>query len=160
MTIRRTRPDELDDVMAIYAQARVFMAANGNPHQWGASAPRREKIIASINAGDHFSCLDGQGRRLAVFTLRAGPDPTYSDIDGRWLDRRPYGVVHSIASARLTAGAAAFCLNWAWDRFGNIRIDTHQDNIPMQRLLAKLGYQRCGVIITDNGTPRLAYQKN
>ena len=56
--------------------------------------------------------------------------------------------------------AAAFCLEWCLARCGNIRIDTHRDNQPMQRLLARLGYTFCGLIDLKNGRgERLAYQK-
>ena len=33
MEIRKTRPEELSRVMAIYASARAFMVATGNPDQ-------------------------------------------------------------------------------------------------------------------------------
>jgi RimJ/RimL family protein N-acetyltransferase len=38
-------------------------------------------------------------------------------------------------------------------------VDTHQDNVVMQRILEKLGFTYCGIIFVANGTPRLAYQK-
>ena len=33
MNIRKTNPNDLLNVMAIYERARSFMAANGNPNQ-------------------------------------------------------------------------------------------------------------------------------
>ena len=45
----------------------------------------------------------------------------------------------------------------------NIRIDTHPDNLSMQRALAKNGYTFCGKITlcsgSEAGDPRFAYQK-
>ena len=40
-----------------------------------------------------------------------------------------------------------------------LRIDTHRDNKIMQTLLAKNGFQYCGVIRLTNGEPRLAYYR-
>ena len=40
----------------------------------------------------------------------------------------------------------------------NIRIDTHEKNLTMQRHILKQGFVYCGIIITHDGTPRLAYQ--
>lgn len=40
-----------------------------------------------------------------------------------------------------------------------MRIDTHADNHIMQHVIEKAGFQRCGIIFTDDGTPRIAYQK-
>lgn len=72
----------------------------------------------------------------------------------------PYGVVHRIASSGKRKGSASFCLNWALEQCGCLRIDTHHDNIVMQNLLKKNGFQYCGIIYLEDGSPRLAYQKN
>ena len=50
-------------------------------------------------------------------------------------------------------------LEWCMDRCGNIRIDTHDDNLPMQHVLEKNGFIRCGRIWNEDGSPRIAYQK-
>lgn len=80
--------------------------------------------------------------------------------EGAWLDAAPYGVVHRIAAAEQGHGAAAYCLDWCLAQCGNIRIDTHRGNKPMQRLLARLGYAYCGLIDLEEGRgERLAFQK-
>ena len=87
--------------------------------------------------------------------------PTYAVIeDGQWMDPGPYGVVHRIASDGSVSGAGAFCINWAFDQCGHMRIDTHGDNRVMQRLLEKLGFVRCGTIyVEEDDYPRFAYEK-
>ena len=45
------------------------------------------------------------------------------------------------------------------EEFPNIKIDTHDDNIPMQHLLVKLGFTCCGHTTLQNGDIRLIYQK-
>ena len=40
----------------------------------------------------------------------------------------------------------------------HIRIDTHEDNIVMQKAIAKNGFHKCGIIYTDDGSPRIAYE--
>ena len=35
MKIRKTTPEDFEQVMKIYARARDFMAQTGNPRQWG-----------------------------------------------------------------------------------------------------------------------------
>ena len=41
-----------------------------------------------------------------------------------------------------------------------MRIDTHTDNKVMQKLLTKLGFQRCGIIyVIEDNYPRYAYEK-
>ena len=66
----------------------------------------------------------------------------------QWGDEYPsrelYAVVHRVASTGIVKGAASYCLDWAYSQIPNIRMDTYADNIPMQRLLEKCGFQYCG----------------
>ena len=52
-----------------------------------------------------------------------------------------------------------FCFNKCFEMFQNLRIDTHRDNIPMQKVLKRNGFEYCGIIYLENGDERLAYQK-
>ena len=89
-----------------------------------------------------------------------GADQLSLDMaSGSWLNDRPYGVVHRITSAPGTRGVASFCLAWCFAQCGNIRIDTHRNNIPMQKTLIKNGYRVCGTIYLENGDERIAFQK-
>lgn len=38
-------------------------------------------------------------------------------------------------------------------------IDTHEDNEVMQHLILKNGFEKRGIIYTDDGSPRFAYEK-
>ena len=42
-------------------------------------------------------------------------------------------------------------------RAKNLRIDTHADNAPMQHVLEKAGFARCGTIYCQDGSPRVAF---
>lgn len=157
--IRKTRPEDLETVMGIYARARVFMAEHGNPSQWGTSRPPKSAVEKDIDSGDSYVCTVDE-KIAAVFYYRVGEDPTYRAIEGgQWMNSQPYGVVHRIASDGQTKGAGSFCLNWAFAQCGNLRIDTHRDNVVMQKVLEKNGFQYCGIIYIENGDERLAFQR-
>lgn len=163
MEIRKATTQDFDRIMEIYASARRFMAEHGNPNQWGPTHwPPEDLIHRDIDRGDLYVCTQ-EGRIAAVFYYICGQDiePTYAVIeDGQWLDPGPYGVVHRIASDGSVSGAGAFCINWAFDRCGHMRIDTHGDNRVMQRLLKKLSFVRCGTIyVEEDDYPRFAYEK-
>jgi len=68
-------------------------------------------------------------------------------------------VVHRIASAGKAKGVGTFCMNWAYEQFANVKIDTHRDNVVMQNAIKKCGFEECGVIYVADGSPRIAYQK-
>ena len=164
MKIRKSTPDDLDRMQEIYVHARNFMKEHGNPHQWGPNSwPPEALLRQDIRDGHSYVCVDDGGRVIGTFAFFYGKDiePTFLRIsDGAWLDDSPYGVVHRIASDGSRKGIGAFCLNWAYEQCGHIRIDTHGDNIVMQNLVRKLGYTHCGTIyVKQDPYPRLAYEK-
>lgn len=159
MKIRRSEMKDLDTILEMYKEARKFMAASGNPTQWGNAYPPDEMILKDIQSGNSYVCEEN-GLIGTVFVFTMTPEKSYEGIyDGQWLNEKPYGVIHRMVSNRKIKGAAQFCLDWAFSQCGNIRIDTHEDNIPMQNLLRKCGFVRCGKINIWNETERIAFQK-
>ena len=158
MEIRIATINDLEEVLSIYEYARSFMAENGNPTQWKKNYPPIETVKKDIADGKLHLCME-EDKIACVFYYNMGIDPTYNVIDGAWLNDKSYGVVHRVASAKGTKGAASFSLNWAYKQCKNLKIDTHENNIPMQNLLKKLGFVHCGTITLTNGEPRWAYQK-
>lgn len=167
MYIRKAQIEELNRIMAIYAHARNFMAETGNPKQWGATNwPPRDLIIQDIVQGKSYVCCvskDTAERIVSVFYYDFGDDidATYRNIvNGAWLSDATYGVVHRIASDGSTKGVGTFCINWAFEQCGHLRIDTHGDNTIMQNLMQKLGFTMCGTIyVEEDNDPRIAYSK-
>ncbi len=164
MQIRKATEQDLDRIMEIFARARAFMAENGNPRQWAeAGWPPEELIRTDIEEERSFVCTGSDGRIIGTFCLIYGKDiePTYEKIyDGEWIDVSPYGVVHRIASDGSEPGVGTFCIDWAWEQCRHLRMDTHGDNIVMQNLLEKLGFERCGIIyVKKDNDPRIAYER-
>ena len=163
MHIRNATEADFSRMMELYAGARSFMAAHGNPNQWGATNwPPEQLIHQDIAAGCSYVCVDGE-RIVGTFFFTQGDDiePTYRVMEnGSWSCTEPYGVVHRIASDGVTKGVGSFCLNWAFAQCGHLRIDTHGDNRIMQNLLTKLGFEQRGIIyVEEDNDPRLAYEK-
>ena len=159
MEIRKTNPEDLEIVLKMYQRARMFMASHGNPLQWGTSYPQQKMIVEDIMSGCSYVCEE-HGRIIATFYYKKGIDDTYIKIyNGQWLNEGPYGAVHRITSDGTVKGAASFCLDWALEQCGNLKIDTHRDTMIMQHLLDKKGFTYCGIIYTDDGSERMAYQK-
>ena len=158
--IRRTQPEDLARILGIYAHARTFMAQHGNAGQWGGGFPPQSLVEQDIAAGHSYVCMDASGAVQGVFAYFFGTaDPIYAAIEGHWLNNAPYGVIHRLASAPGTHGAATACIQWVFSQCRNLRIDTHEQNLPMRNLLQKLGFTPCGIIHVEDGTPRIAYQK-
>lgn len=164
MIIRKTRMEDLEAVMWIYDRAARYMAETGNPNQWAVGYPTREMIMEDIARGVSY-VMDVNGVIEAVFAYIEGTDPTYGRIEnGAWKNNGRYGTIHRIASAGRMRGIANKCFAWCENEarahgLGSIRVDTHNDNRIMQRVVVKNGFVYCGVIYLANGAPRLAYEK-
>ena len=157
------RPATLEDIAAaaeIYAEARKFMKSSGNPDQWKGEYPNGYDVELGIDGGTSYVCEDG-GEVVATFHFdRNADDPTYRKIyEGEWKSGEPYAVIHRIAVKYHGRGIVDFCFSQCFALFPNIRIDTHRDNIPMQKCLIRNGFEYCGIIYLENGEERIAYQK-
>ena len=159
MTIRPATHADVDAAYDIYESAREFMRENGNPTQWSAKYPAREDIISGIDSGVSFVCED-EGEVVATFHFEMNAhDEVYKSIDGAWKNREPYAAIHRIAVKYHGRGIVDFCFSECYRRFPNLKIDTHRDNIPMQKCLTRAGFEYCGVVYLPDGSERLAYQK-
>jgi hypothetical protein len=159
MDFRQTNRSDLDEILNLYNLARRYMLEQGNPSQWGNGYPGERIILSDIENGQHFACLDAD-RIQGCFTFIEGDDPTYKKIvKGEWLNNNRYAVIHRMAVLDHGKGIGSSCIEWSFKRFSNIRIDTHEDNIPMQKLLVKTGFKYCGMIYNSWGDERLAFQK-
>ncbi len=164
MTIRHSTENDIETIMKIYSYARKYMAEHGNPNQWGPTNWPPETLIRNdIKEGHSYVCTNDNGDVIGTFFFNFGHDiePTYRHItDGQWIGDDNYGVVHRVAGDSSEKGIGSYCINWAFDQCGHLRIDTHGDNKVMQNLVTKLGFTHCGTIyVEEDNYPRLAYEK-
>jgi len=159
MLIRKTRKSDLAAIEEIYSAAKKFMRENGNKDQWNTDYPNAKSAADDMNLGIGYVCEDND-EILAVFAFGIGIEPTYTVIyDGNWLNSAPYAYIHRVAVKKHGMGIIDFCFNECFKLFPNLKIDTHKDNIPMQKVLLRNGFKLCGKIHLENGDERLAYQK-
>ena len=158
--VRKATAEDLPVILDLIDSGRRIMRENGNPHQWGDSHPTVAQIEDDIANGCSYVLME-DGRAIATFAFIPGPDVTYAVIyDGQWIDTdRPYYVLHRVASALGQHGIMTSILDYCLTKTCNIRIDTHRDNLPMQKVITGSGFRYCGVITVEDGTERLAYQK-
>ena len=164
MEIKKAKESDIEAVEAIYAEARAFMRKSGNLLQWQGGYPPRDRIAADIKSENLYKvCEEGSDTPIAVFFFAIGIDPTYLKIyGGEWIcPEEEYGVIHRIAisDAAHGRGVGKFCFDYCYSLIPNLRIDTHKDNLPMQKSLAKAGFSKRGIIYLASGDERIAYQK-
>ena len=158
MYFRKTTVSDFPSIFRIYEQSVSFMKEEGNPTQWNDLETLKNHVGDDVNKGISYVLLD-EGEIQAVFTLLETPDPTYQTIEGKWMDDSSYFTIHRIAVKEHNRGYASACFHYAYLQNRHIRIDTHEKNLPMRKLIEKEGFTYCGKIVVEDGNVRLAYEK-
>lgn len=168
MQFRPTRPGDLPDILFILDQARQFLRAQ-RVNQWQGVYPDARAVLRDIEQGIGYAAVDAE-RLFGVLTVSFTPEPSYARLlDGAWLGEGPYAVLHrlAVAPAGRGNGVGMFLLQHAEQlgkekRVNSLRVDTHPDNRPMCRLLARGGFAACGRVLLepdDLSSERVAYEK-
>lgn len=164
LELRKARPEDAPAIGELYDQARAALRAAG-VDQWQDGYPNASDAAEDIRR-DMGWVIEEDGGLLAYACLGFGEEPTYRVIEqGRWLGEGEYGYLHRMAVAdrakgRGLAGMLFAELKRQAEERGVriIRGDTHRDNMPMQRVMAKNGLEYRGVIRVEDGTQRLAFE--
>lgn len=155
--IRPAQYSDLGPILSVYETARQYMAQSGNPGQWGNIYPQRSMLEDDIAKGQLY--VDEEGGDIhGVFMFSIGEDPTYARIEGAWVSEGPYGTIHRVASDGRVKGVFARCVAFCKARAPRLRIDTHEDNHTMRRLIERQGFVYCGTIYMEDGSSRRAYE--
>ena len=129
--------------------------------------------VAYLDFAETFSRLEESELIVRSGNNEKG-EPTYAVIEkGAWQipDRDASGDWSYIALHRVAvslshrgSGVSTAIIEYA-ESFARIlgkrslRIDTHEGNVVMRRMLEKHGFLPCGTIFLQNGDPRVAYEK-
>ena len=157
MNIRLANVSDLPALNRLFSDAKLFMASKGNPDQWEEGYPHCV-LGLDIDLGRLYVCEEEE-RIYAAFVMAAGNDPTYAHIEGAWKNDLPYVTLHRVASTGEKRGMMDLIVRFAFERLGNVRGDTHELNLPMRKAFERNGFEHCGTIWVEDGTPRMAYHK-
>lgn len=167
--IRKSGSDDIPAIMDMIGQAVESLKSRG-VDQWQDGYPNEETIKEDIAKNiSYVAYLTESGREQIVGTAAISfePEPAYISIyDGTWRAEEPYVVIHRIATLERWKGrgiagllmdhARGLCrmqgVEW-------MRIDTHRDNLVMQKFLEKQGFVRRGSITLESGAHRFGYDR-
>ncbi len=165
MEFRKTIEEDIDYIMNIIKQAQEYFKEEGID-QWQNNYPNDEVINNDINNGESYVMLDGDDI-VATTVISFAKEKSYENIlDGKWITNGDYGVIHRIAventhkgkglSHKIIKYAEEVCKQ---NNIHSIKVDTHEDNILMQSLLKKNGFEYCGIVYLEDGGKRVAFEK-
>ena len=174
-TSRPAAREDFDQVSALLDAGHETFAALGID-EGRKKYPSARRLMHSIKNGTTHVVEDAHGHMIAVFAVSFSPDKNYAaGIDGAWLtdadeQPQPYAELHwvSVAPAARRRGVGQFILETAGRiaRAGgrrSIRADVYERNVPIQKLLEKHGYARCGILsmrdVFGRRKTRVAYER-
>ena len=165
MEIRVAKIEDLESIMQIISEAKQNLKEQG-VNQWQRNYPNHNVIELDIKNKNCY-VLEENGQVAASFSITFDGDEDYERIyNGSWSSQADFAVVHRVAVGKnyQRRGFASKVLQYAEElsRSRNInylKIDTHQDNIPMRRVLIKNCFCLCGLIDIADGSSRIVYDK-
>lgn len=162
MNYRKAKINEIEEINKMYEEGSFILKSRGIDQWQGKNLPK-----ASMENINSIYVLEDDGEIIAT-ALHLDYDSDYDEIfDGEWIcDGGEYYAIHRFMTKHnvRNKGYAKLLLEEIEilakrNNKDSIRLDTHKDNIPMQKTLEKMNYEKCGVVYLYNGAPRLAYEK-
>jgi RimJ/RimL family protein N-acetyltransferase len=165
MEFRRSVEADINNIMNIINQAQAYFKENGI-NQWQNNYPNVETITNDI-ANKNSYVLVKDNNVIATAAVSFDGEKTYDSIyQGEWISNKEYAVIHRIAvdntckglglSSEIIKSVEQLCLNKG---VYSIKVDTHKENLSMQRLLEKNKFQYCGIIYLEDKNERIAFEK-
>ena len=165
MEFRKSMKTDLLHIMKMIQQAQAYFKEQ-NIDQWQNNYPNEEVILSDIEKGNSYVMMK-DGHIVGTTVISFEKEKTYDQIyEGKWLTNDDSGVIHRVAvdnsykglglSHEIIKYTEKLCVEKG---VHSIKVDTHKENIPMQKLLRKNGFEYCGIIYLENGAERLAFEK-
>jgi GNAT superfamily N-acetyltransferase len=165
--LRKASITDLPEMMKLFEMGIQSLKRQGSPQWQDGYGPSSEKIAEDIQNQESYVLLYA-GQIAASAALVKGIDPVYTAItDGHWSGEGPYASIHRVVVSDYFRGKqlSAYLLKALEQEalaegISDLRIDTYQANMGMQKVILSCGYHYCGqVVFPIPHGERLAYQK-
>jgi RimJ/RimL family protein N-acetyltransferase len=165
MELMKSTETDITKIMEIINQAQFTLKQQGI-NQWQNNYPNKETIIKDIK--DNFSYVLLKDMNIVgTVALSFEGEKTYESIfEGQWITNDKYAVIHRLAvenahkgsgiSSQIIKEIEQHCINKG---VNSIKVDTHEENIAMQKMLKKNNFKYCGIIYLEDNSKRFAFEK-
>ncbi|MBO3320882.1 GNAT family N-acetyltransferase [Clostridium perfringens] len=165
MEFRQANISDLDQIVEIIELSKKYLKET-KVDQWQDGYPAKEDLRRDIESGNSY-VLTNKDEIVATTVISLDGESTYNSIfNGELITNEEYIVMHRVAVhdkykgkgifKELIKEAESLALNKG---ISSIKIDTHRDNISMQRAVVKNDFQKCGIIYLEDGSERIAFEK-
>lgn len=163
MILRKAQPSEVPIIWTILQEAIEQRRQDGSD-QWQDGYPNEQTISDDI-ANGHAYVLVEREIILAYAAIIFEEEPAYTAIQGTWLTNDEYVVIHRVATSNAAKGKGIATKLFRMiedvateNQVYSIKVDTNFDNVPMLKILDRLGYTYCGEVFF-RGSARKAFEK-
>jgi len=163
MVLRKAKQSELPVIWEII-QFAIEQRKQDGSKQWQDGYPNEKSIQNDLDHGYAYVVTDDENI-LAYAAVIFDKEPAYENIEGKWLSNGDYLVIHRVAVSKQAKGkGVATRLFQMFEDLSrdkkvfSIKVDTNFDNMPMLKILEKLGYTYCGEVYF-RGSARKAFEK-
>ncbi|WP_338597739.1 GNAT family N-acetyltransferase [Clostridium baratii] len=165
MKLRKSVNEDINNIMQIIDEAKEALKEQGID-QWQNGYPNADVIRNDILNNDSYVFIKNN-EIVATSAVSFDGEKTYDKIyDGNWISNDEFAVIHRIAISNKYKGTGIaseiikmienICLD---KNVHSIKVDTHEFNMPMQKLLKKNDFKYCGVIYLEDKSKRVAFEK-
>jgi len=165
MEFRRAVETDANSIMMIIMQAQAYFKEK-SINQWQNNYPNFETVKKDITNKNGYVLLK-DNTIIGTVAVTFDGEKTYESIyDGKWISNHEYATIHRIAvdnnykglglSSVIIKNIEEICLNTG---VHSIKVDTHIENVSMQKMLQKTGFQYCGIIYLEDKSKRMAFEK-
>ncbi|MDZ5129676.1 GNAT family N-acetyltransferase [Clostridium perfringens] len=165
MEFRQANISDLDQIVEIIELSKKYLKET-KVDQWQDGYPAKEDLRRDIESGNSY-VLTNKDEIVATTVISLDGESTYNSIfNGEWITNEEYIVMHRVAVHDRYKGKGIFkelikeAENLALNKWiFSIKIDTHRDNISMQKAVLKNDFKKCGIIYLEDGSERIAFEK-
>ena len=163
--IRKPTKKDIPSIMEMINDAKAALRT-ARVDQWQDGYPNEEIIKDDIERGIGHLVVEGN-IPVGYGALKFGKEPAYARIyKGKWQSEEPYAVISRLVTHRdyKRKGVCGFMFNHfemqcilndtSW-----LRVDTHEKNAPMNKLIVKNGFTRSGAVYIRPKVERTAFEK-
>lgn len=149
MDIRLAKISDIDEILVVLKEV-----VKHNPcTKWNSNYPNRDIITNDINNKDLYILIANE-EIVGSVVLNSEEDINYNKVS--WDKKGEALIIHRLFTSPKYAGKGygkfmiEKCKEIARElEYDSIRLDTHQDNLPAQKLYEKLGFNNKGKIELD-----------
>ena len=165
MEFRQANISDLDQIVEIIELSKKYFKET-KIDQWQDGYPAKEDLRRDIESGNSY-VLTNKDEIVATTVISLDGESTYNSIfNGEWITNEEYIVMHRVAVHDRYKGKGIFkelikeAENLALNKgIFSIKIDTHRDNISMQKAVLKNDFKKCGIIYLEDESERIAFEK-